>query len=142
MTPRKAPPPPAKWYEIRANQITLAAGVVAALIYFLGGVKPVLDSGPLPVAGRNELIDLHKDFEGHLTTIDKTLNETLDVAKAANASAQQALSQTTDFRLDRLLQQKIQLEDQLVKVPGDTALKAALARTNIDIAKLTAAPSK
>lgn len=139
MTRRKPPP---KWFEVRSNQVILAAAALAALTYFFGGLKSVLDSGPLPLSGRSELIDLHKDFEGHLTTLDKTLNDTLEVAKTANAQSQAALAQTNDYRLDQLLQQKIQLEDQISKSPGDSALKAALARTDIDIGKLTMVPTK
>lgn len=139
MTRRKPPP---KWFEVRSNQVILAAAALAALTYFFGGLKSVLDSGPLPLSGRTELTDLHKEVEGHIATLDKTLNDTLEVAKTANAQSQAALSITNDYRLDRLLQQKIQLEDQVAKSPGDSALKAALARTNIDIGKLTALPTK
>lgn len=140
MTRRKPAPP--KWYASRANQVVLAAAALAALTYFFGALKPVVDSGPMPFPARTELGDLHKDFEGHLNTIDKTLNETLEVARAANTSAQQAISQTNEYRLDRLLQLKIQLEEQIKKSPGDAALKASLARTDIDIGKLTMVPTK
>jgi hypothetical protein len=135
-TPMRAPPPPAAWWHTRSTQVILGAAAFTALMTLFGYLKPVFDSGPLPVPSRAELGDLHKDFEGHLTTIDKTLNETLEAAKAANVTAQQAISQTNDYRLDRLLGQKMDLEDRIKKNPNDTSLRTALEHVQLDIASL------
>lgn len=142
--PKKKAPP--TWHDYvpdhPAHKVITAAAVITAVLYFFGVLKPVFESGPLPIPSRAELVILKADVEGHIDTLNKSVEETLEVAKAANTSAQQAIAQTNDYRLDRLLQLKIQLEEQSSKNPGDATLKASLARTNIDIAKLSATPAK
>lgn len=141
--PKKRLPPHWSDYipEHTGSKVVAGAAVVTALLYFFGILRPVFESGPLPIPSRAELTVLQKDLEEHVDTLKKGVDETLEVAKAANAQAQNAITQTNDYRLDRLLQQKFQLEEQLKKTPGDAALAASLARTNIDIGKLTAAPA-
>lgn len=120
----------------RTSLVALAA-VVAALLYLMGVLTPVLTSGPLPVPSRVEVQELHQDLENHVDTLSKTLGEVLEVAKAANQAAQNSLNQSNANRLDRLIQQKTQLEALLQKTPGDPALRQALTRTELDIGAVT-----
>lgn len=139
-SPRKPPEPlpsafdnmPA-WIKSRLNQYMFIAGALAALLYLFGLLKPVVDSGPMPFPARQEVIDSGKAANEKIDTLQKALTETLETAKTANAAAQQALTQTSEFRLDRLLTTKAQLEDQIRRNPNDLSLRTALAHTELDI---------
>ncbi len=134
---RPAPPPPeAQWWQNRSTQVILGAAVFTALITLFGYLKPVFDSGPLPVPARAEVTAVQKDMEGHVDTLQKALAETLETAKAANITAQQAISQTNDYRLDRLLGQKVEIENQIRQKPSDLSLQTALEHVKRDIDSL------
>jgi uncharacterized iron-regulated protein len=119
-----------------AQKLIVLAAAVTAVAYLLGAFKPVIDSR-LPTASQLDVRELKDDLENHVDTLKKGLDQTLEVAKAANQAAQQSLQQGNDFRLDRLLQQKVDLEGRLRANPADKTSQAALARTIIDIARQT-----
>jgi rRNA-processing protein FCF1 len=83
----------------------------------------------MPFPSRSELNTLKQE-----TT--KTLDEVLSLATAASVRAEQAVQQSTDNRLDRLLQQRVDLQARSAAAPNDVILKQSLARTDIDIARL------
>lgn len=114
----------------------LIAGAIAGALYIVGALKPAIDSGPMPFPARSEIGDLENKVNGKLDTVSKSLNEGLEAAKVANQAAQQALTQTTEFRLDRLLQTKASLEDQIRLHPNDQSLRIALEHTKLDIQNL------
>src|SRR6267154_2625120 len=112
------------------KKVVTAAAVVAALLYFAGVFKPVVDSH-LPSASQDEL-------NGGLASVKKGLDQTVATATAANQQAQQALRQSQSNQLDRLLAQRVQLEILVNMNPTDATLKSVLERTNIDINRLAA----
>ncbi len=146
--PRHEPLPPpapsqAPWeqlFERPGRKIITFVAVLTAVAYMFGWLKPVVDSH-MPTASQSDVDMVKKDLEAHVDTLSKAVDQTLGVAKAANTAAQQSVQYTNDSRLDRLLSQKIELEDQAKKSPNDVTLRAALAKTQLDIAKLTATPS-
>lgn len=138
MTARKRQPPPRPWWEVHAAKLILSGAAAGALVTLWNFSTP-FTSSHLPSASQIDVQRVQDDLEKHVDTLGKAVDQTLEVAKAANQAAQASVQYTNDSRLDRLLQQKIQIQDQLVKLPNDAALKGALARTEIDIAKLTAA---
>lgn len=131
--PKKQPPPPPEWNEFLfgspARTLTAIVAIIGALAYLLGFFRPALDSGPMPFPSRSELNTLKQE-----TT--KTLDEVLSLATAASVRAEQAVQQSTDNRLDRLLQQRVDLQARSAAAPNDVILKQSLARTDIDIARL------
>lgn len=147
MTARKQPsrrsaPPTSKeseWYEALigtpAKKWIAVASAAAAIIYLFGLAKPVVDSGPLPVPARSEVTDLQKTTDERFKSTKEGLDATLEVAKAANIAAQNANQKLDQSRLDRLIQQKVQLEG-LLKMNDDPTLKQALEKTQIDIATM------
>lgn len=139
---RAAPPPPKlDWDEMlfgSKSKIVLWAGSLTAALYLFGALKPIVDSGPLPLPSRIEIETLRKDTTKSLDSVTKGLDETLEVAKAANVAAQNANDQLSIAKLDRLIAQKVQLEALLAMNPQDQTLKQALEHTQIDIGKLAA----
>lgn len=132
---RQPPAPPKSWWEVHAKKLVLVAAGIAAFLALADMSRPVLNSH-LPSASQTDVEAVKTGIEGHVDTLKKGLDATLEVAKAANLAAQQSVQQGNDYRLDRLLNQKITLQDQIAKNPNDATAKAALARTEIDIAKL------
>lgn len=112
------------------KKLVTAAAVLTAGLYVLGEFKPLLDSH-LPSASQDEL-------KGGLASVKSGLDQTLATATAAAQNAQQALHTSQTAQLDRLLQQRVQLEALINMNPNDTTLKLALEKTNIDISMLTA----
>jgi hypothetical protein len=124
-----------------AKNITIIAGVVAAILYLNGALfRPFYDSGPLPFPARAEVDKLRVEAQKGLADTNMALSEIVEVAKAARIEAQQAVQQNNDGRAQRLLGQKIELEARLKIAPNDTILRDAYARTITDLAKVTAQP--
>lgn len=113
------------------------AAVLLAGATILGFFQPLLASGPLPVPSRAEVDKLRADTEENFKGVKAGLDQTLETAKAANVAAQQSIQQSNEFRLDRLLTQKVQLEEQLSRNPGDIQSRVVLSKTIIEIEKMT-----
>jgi uncharacterized membrane protein len=123
-----------------AKNITIIAGVIAALLYLNSTVfRPVYESGPPPFPSRAEVDKLRTESQQSLVEVNKGLLETVEIAKTARIEAQQAVRNSDDNRLTRLLQQKLQLEATIKAMPNDPVFNDLLARTLQEIARLTAA---
>src|SRR5262245_6289731 len=72
--------------------LVLVGGSLTVIAYIWTNIlRPVSDSGPLPLAGRIEVTTLREDTTKSLSEVTKNLSETLEVAKTANQAAQQAV---------------------------------------------------
>lgn len=115
---------------------------LAALAYIFGLARPVLDSGPMPFPGRAEVGDLRTETTEQFKGVKIGLDQTLELAKAANFAAQQAIQESRVSRLTRLLQQSVQIQALIEMNPTDLALKQILEQTKADIARLSAEASR
>lgn len=143
---KKAAPPHEAWQDLlygssSAKLVAIAASVTAAL-YLFGVFKPLADSGPPPFPARAEVDQLRQDTKQGLADTNMGLAETLEVAKAANVAAQQALIAGNENRLTRLLQQSVQIQSLIDMNPENQSLKLLLEQTKNEIARLSAAPTK
>lgn len=142
---RKATPAAIAWLDYMHSgtlkNITLVAAAGAGIAWLFGNVvQPVYDSGPLPVPSRAELDKLRTETTSTLDGLNKSVANTLEVAKAARMEAQQAVQSSNDARVARLTQQKLQLEATLRMMPGDPVFTDLLARTIQELAKISGAP--
>lgn len=120
-------------YGSHATRLVAIAATITALLYLLGVFKPFLDSGPPPFPARAEVDTLRTETKG-------ALDQTLEVAKAANVAAQQALTAGNENRLTRLMQQSVQIQSLIEMNPENQSLKLLLEQTKAEIARLGAAP--
>jgi len=125
------------WGTRASRIVTLGAAFAAVAVIWSGALRPVLDSGPLPLPSRAEVEKLRQETDEKIIAAKKGLDQTLEVAKAANVAAQQAVADARANRLTRLLQQKVQIESLIAMNPNDVSLKTILEQTTIDIARLT-----
>lgn len=126
-------------YGPHVKQITVIAAVIAAILYLNSTVfKPVYESGPLPIPSRAEVDELRRDTTMSLDNVKKGLDTTVETAKTALATAQQAVQEGKDNRVRRLLQLKIDLEAALKTKPDDKLLQTQLAQTTLDLASAQA----
>lgn len=141
---RRKKPPHQAWedllYGTSSVKLVAVAATVTAFLYLLGVFKPILDSGPPPFPARTEVDQLRVDTSKGLADTNMGLAETLEVAKAANVAAQQALTAGNENRLTRLLQQSVQIQALIDMNPENQSLKLLLEQTKSEIARLSAAP--
>lgn len=119
------------------RKLVVFVTVMVAVAYIFGGLKPVIESGPLPLPSRQEVTTLRADTDKKFDATQHALDATAAAASAANVAAQNALSESNANRLDRLLQQRTNLQTLLRMTPNDPTLQQALTKTDIDIADVT-----
>lgn len=136
----KSSSPPRWWFGLitgsPANFILALAALIAAIGYVWDVVDPVLDSGPFPLAGRDEVVKGDAALSARLGNTDMTVAETLDLARSANDNAQRAARQSDENRRRRLLSTKLDYEAVLKIRPDDKLVLEALSQIDIELTQL------
>ena len=134
--------PKTMWHDFlygpNGRGLVALAAVLAAIFFLNESVfRPVYTSGPPPFPSRAEVDNLRTETTEQFKGVKIGIDQTLELAKAANIAAQQSIQESRVNRLSRLLQQSVQLQALIEMNPNDLALRQVLEQTKMDIQRLS-----